>query len=183
MVGNKLIKMSKIDINFNEKDNIQLKFRDSRDTTYIDYGKTNIVVDPYLSTTSKNPVQNKVVTNELNKKVNSEDLAEVAFTGDYRSLNNTPVHQKTTAEWNAEPNLIAEYRNIYIYLDYWNVDGVATPAIKIGDGTSYLIDLPTVNGLSVSEAEKLFWNNKITCYLVAIDEEDIHENNLVFSKD
>ena len=61
--------------------------------------------------------------------------------------------------------------------------GSATPAIKIGDGTSYLIDLPTVNGLSVSEAEKLFWNNKITCYLVAIDEEDIHENNLVFSKD
>lgn len=164
--------MAKIDIKFNEKENIKLDLKNA-----------GIVVDPYLSTTSKNPVQNKVITNELNKKVNSEDLAEVAFTGDYRSLNNTPVHQKTTAEWNAEPDLIAEYRNIYIYLDYWTVDGVSTPAIKIGDGTSYLIDLPTVNGLSVSEAEKLFWNNKITCYLVAIDEEDIQENNLVFSKD
>ena len=176
--------MSKININFNENDNIKLKFKDSGVTVPIDYGgSSNIVVDDKLSTTSKNPVQNKVVTNALNQKADILDLAEVAFTGDYRSLHHNPIHQKTKAEWDAEPNLIAQEGNVYIYLDYWDVDGVSTPAIKIGDGTSYLIDLPTVNGLSVSEAEKLFWNNKVTCYLVAMDEEDLRENNLVFSKD
>lgn len=33
---------------------------------------TTITVDSSLSTTSTNPVQNKVITEELNKKVNSE---------------------------------------------------------------------------------------------------------------
>ena len=34
-------------------------------------------VDSALSTTSENPVQNKVVTEELGKKVNSSDLATI----------------------------------------------------------------------------------------------------------
>ena len=36
-----------------------------------------IIVDTSLSTTSENPVQNKVVTEELGKKVNSSDLATI----------------------------------------------------------------------------------------------------------
>lgn len=217
--------MAKININFNEKENIKLKFKDNSTNVPIDMGGKSIIVDDKLSTTSKNPVQNKVITNALEDKadkadvlvieqqletkadasdlqrVESEletkadaselqqvesiledkanivDLANVAFTGNYGDLTRKPIHQKTKSEWDSEPNTIAELNNIYVYLDYFNVDGVSTPAIKIGDGTSYLIDLPTVNGLSVSEAEKIFWNNKVTCFLATVDNE-----NIVFSK-
>lgn len=46
------------------------------------------VYDSELSTNSTNAVQNKVVTNALNRKVNSSDIANVARTGDYNDLRN-----------------------------------------------------------------------------------------------
>lgn len=52
---------------------------------------TTITVDSALSTTSENPVQNKVITVELNKKANTEDLATVATSGNYNDLSNKPT--------------------------------------------------------------------------------------------
>ena len=52
---------------------------------------TQITVDSALSTTSENPVQNKVITSALNNKVNSSDLAEVASSGSFTDLINVPV--------------------------------------------------------------------------------------------
>lgn len=52
---------------------------------------TTITVDSALSTTSENPVQNKVITVELNKKVDTEDLAAVATSGSYNDLSNKPT--------------------------------------------------------------------------------------------
>ena len=63
--------------------------------------------------------------------------------------------------------------------------------IKIGDGTSYLIDLPFVTDgmttmllkhigdttIHLTAAEREFWNNKISCYLDNTDSE-----NLILSK-
>lgn len=46
------------------------------------------VYDSELSTNSTNAVQNKVVTNALNRKINSSDIANVARTGDYNDLRN-----------------------------------------------------------------------------------------------
>lgn len=52
---------------------------------------TQITVDSAFSTTSENPVQNKVITSALNNKVNSSDLAEVATSGSFTDLINVPV--------------------------------------------------------------------------------------------
>lgn len=52
---------------------------------------SQITVDSALSTTSENPVQNKVITSALNNKVNSSDLAEVATSGSFTDLINVPV--------------------------------------------------------------------------------------------
>jgi hypothetical protein len=52
---------------------------------------TTITVDSALSTTSENPVQNKVITTELNKKVNSSSLANVATSGSYNDLSDKPT--------------------------------------------------------------------------------------------
>lgn len=51
---------------------------------------SQITVDSALSTTSENPVQNKVITGALNNKANSADLATVASSGAYSDLSGTP---------------------------------------------------------------------------------------------
>ena len=56
------------------------------------------------------------------------------------------IHTDTTEHWNAQALLIAERGQIYVYSDYQIVDDKYIPAIKIGDGTSYLIDLPFTAG-------------------------------------
>ena len=49
-----------------------------------------VIVDSALSTTSENPVQNKVITTALGNKANSADLASVATSGAYSDLSGTP---------------------------------------------------------------------------------------------
>ena len=92
------------------------------------------------------------------------------------------VHVNTTAVWNSTPQLIARSNHIYVYSDYYEDN----PGIKIGDGTTYLIDLPFVEGndnrllehirdeiVHVTSAERVFWNNKVTCYISPVDPERV----------
>ena len=106
------------------------------------------------------------------------------------------VYYDTTANWNLQPFLISERKGVYIYSDFEIIyDEVGNPTfipgIKIGDGTTYVIDLPFITDemtslllshigdthVHLTDAEREFWNNKITCYL---DREDLE--NLVLSK-
>ena len=57
---------------------------------------SQITVDDALSTTSTNPVQNKVITGALNNKANSADLATVATSGSYNDLSNKPFIPEIT---------------------------------------------------------------------------------------
>ena len=94
---------------------------------------------------------------------------------------NTRIRSKrdTTANWQANRTFVPLDGEIIIYTDYDTkvVDGktVNIPAIKIGDGQTYGVDLPFVNddmrdiimahindaSVHASPLEKLFWNNKI----------------------
>lgn len=98
------------------------------------------------------------------------------------------VKVATTEEWNAQPDLIGEKDVVYVYTDRSvNADGDPIPGFKVGDGLAYLIDQPFNNDLSmrhindstvhITEGERLFWNNKVTAYINALDQEE-----LVFSK-
>lgn len=104
-------------------------------------------------------------------------------------LSMTIVESDIEENWNAQYDLIAKANHIYIYEDHSVIDGHQIPAIKIGDGTSYLIDMPFVNenaedfynhinngDIHVTLAEKTFWNDKIRCYLSQSDME-----NLIFT--
>ena len=51
---------------------------------------TQITVDDAMSSSSENPVQNKVITTALGNKANSADLATVATSGAYSDLSGTP---------------------------------------------------------------------------------------------
>lgn len=95
-------------------------------------------------------------------------------------LDRTVIHYNTTAVWNSTPSLVAEKGHFYVYSDYTTkeIDGeiVNIPAIKIGDGTSYLIDMPVIASsddeewidhinnwaIHVSETDRNDWNNKVT---------------------
>lgn len=61
-------------------------------------GGGSITVDSALSTTSKNPVQNKVVTAAINSKVDSSSLATVATTGAYSDLSGAPTIPTATSD-------------------------------------------------------------------------------------
>lgn len=98
---------------------------------------------------------------------------------------------RTAAEWNQDRDYQSEINVIYIYREYKQINGVKVSAIKIGDGTSYLIDLPFVgeefsqrleNHIAdtvahITNQERDFWNNKVTVYEDTVDNE-----NLILSK-
>ena len=107
------------------------------------------------------------------------------------------AYYDTTANWDIQSSLIAEQGAIYVYSDYYTTyDEVGnptfSPGVKIGDGTSYLIDIPvlsdtgiqmvldylTTNNYLVTSEDRLFWNNKVSA---ALDEQD--PEILIFSTD
>lgn len=53
-------------------------------------GGGSVTVDSALSTTSENPVQNKVITGALNNKADTSSLSTVATSGSYNDLSNKP---------------------------------------------------------------------------------------------
>lgn len=59
--------------------------------------KSDYIIDNELGD-SANPVENRVITTALADKVDSDDLAEVAFTGDYDDLEGEP-QDFTEEEW------------------------------------------------------------------------------------
>ena len=99
------------------------------------------------------------------------------------NLNNKIVYySRTKDEWNADASLIAQKDVLYIYSDYKTIqkDGkqILLPGLKIGDGMTYLIDMPFVNStdsgieqlvldhinnniIHINATERNFWNNKL----------------------
>lgn len=95
----------------------------------------------------------------------------------------------TTENWNADITTVAQKDYVYVYSDkYKDEQGNPIPAFKVGDGTSYLIDMPfntdvfashiADTGIHITEEERNFWNNKVTAYIDALDLE-----NMVLTKD
>lgn len=98
------------------------------------------------------------------------------------------VFSDTTAGWASRSSTIAKQGAIYIYTDYkQNEEGKPLAGFKVGDGTSYLIDMPfqdeliydhiNDNTIHITSAEREFWNNKDRCYI-----DPNHEGRIVFTK-
>lgn len=90
----------------------------------------------------------------------------------------------TTAQWNAKLGFIPLKGEIIVYTDYGKVQDeqgnmVDVPALKVGDGLAYLVDLPFVGEsdkkflldyikehemnaiIHVSQEDRERWNNKL----------------------
>lgn len=107
-------------------------------------------------------------------------------------------YSKKKSEWDLDTDLLSQKNVLYIYSDYKivkdeNQKQIFIPGLKIGDGTSYLIDLPFVNETSsnsnfeeilmnhinnntvhISPEDRLFWNNKLNLFL--------SDENLIFNR-
>lgn len=68
------------------------------------------------------------------------------------------VKSATTAEWAQQTSLTSEKDVIYVYTDHQTDNGKNIPGIKIGDGLTYVVDLPFVD----------------TIYMKHITDTDIH---------
>ena len=98
----------------------------------------------------------------------------------YRSLSspsstNNEIIAKTVQEWAASSTYVSKAASFYIYTDY-EIDqetGQYLPAIKIGDGSTTVENLPFFCGLTPQEKEALY--KKVS---VKIDDSD--PNNLLF---
>lgn len=89
------------------------------------------------------------------------------------------IRYDTVEGWASDLSYIPAEGEIIIYTNYSVVDGVNIPAIKVGDGLAYAVDLPFVSdgirdellehisnsNIHITEEERLFWNNKVRCFM------------------
>lgn len=89
------------------------------------------------------------------------------------------IRYDTTEGWTNNISYVPSEGELIIYTDYSVKDGVNIPAIKVGDGLAYAVDLPFVGDdlrdiylehinnsiIHISADERDFWNNKVRCYL------------------
>ena len=128
------------------------------------------------------------VVNNLEVDFNNTDQQlDADFGNVYVIGGDCKVLYASTATWNSQPQLISAAGYVYIYSDYrQNSQGKNIAAMKVGDGQSYLIDMPFTDSLlydhadntiiHLTQQERDFWNNKVRCYI------DIqNEHNLIFT--
>ena len=88
------------------------------------------------------------------------------------------IYYNTTEFWNSNPGIVAHDKTIYVYTDHDTApSGQYIAGFKVGDGTSYLIDLPFTDinyinhinnsSIHITQQEREFWNNKNRGYLGA----------------
>ena len=92
-------------------------------------------------------------------------------------IKNIVFEADTTQGWLNRTSEVSILNTVYIYTDHEIIERnnkiLKVPGIKIGDGLAYVVDLPFI---TVTQAERDFWNNKVRCYLQEGDTE-----NLVFT--
>lgn len=98
------------------------------------------------------------------------------------------IYYDTEENWNSRPTLISKKGAIYVYSNHsYKDDDTPIPAIKVGDGLAYLIDMPFVDEnigdalvshiqddvSHITDEERNFWNNKVGAFLLQSDEETL----------
>ena len=157
-----------------------------------EYEISGLIIDDELSLESTNAVQNKVVTAELQNKVDKSEFD--AFKDTIPGL--AGISYGNTEYWNSQPAYIPKQGEIIIYSDYQTkeVDGqiINIPGIKIGSGNAYVKDLVFVGddladalyshimdtAIHVTPRDKDFWNNKLN----VDDDAEVINESLIFNR-
>ena len=106
------------------------------------------------------------------------------------AIDYSKIHYDTKANWDRQRFLIADRGHLYIYKDaevtYINGRRVVYAGIKIGDGSSYLIDMPYSvvesdherlidhiqnSAIHVGTGDRMNWNDKVSVSVIQDNEE------------
>jgi len=121
---------------------------------------------------------------DYNALTNKPSINGVTLSGNMSTQDLQIVSENTTAGWNSNPQYLPKKGEICIYTDYMTIqddmgNDVTYPGIKIGDGNSYLIDMPFVGDdtrylllrrlqehendavVHVTQQDRDFWDNKL----------------------
>jgi len=121
---------------------------------------------------------------DYNALTNKPSINGVTLSGNMSTQDLQIVSENTTAGWNSNPQYLPKAGEICIYTDYMTIqddmgNDVTYPGIKIGDGNSYLIDMPFVGDdtrylllrrlqehendavVHVTQHDRDFWDNKL----------------------
>lgn len=89
----------------------------------------------------------------------------------------------TVEYWNSDPTVVSQAGTIYVYTNYYDVDGQPVPNFKVGDGTTYLIDMPFISAAMddhikdqirhITAEERQKWNNKVSVQISPSDAENL----------
>lgn len=142
------------------------------DRIIANYFQTNPIIEQYIQQHNisnqahadiRTLIQSQV--ERINTSISALEVSKITYFSD------------TTTNWAAKTSLVSSAGVFYIYTDYETIvqggKRINVAGVKIGDGTTYVVDLPFV---TVTTEEKQFWNNKVRCYLSSLDTE-----NLVFT--
>ena len=97
------------------------------------------------------PVEFEEQSSRIPVIIPEREKIESFFEDFYNRRGSCVISYKTTAEWDARPDLVGQKSNIYVYLDADSkVDPVTgetiyIPMIKLGDGVTPLIDTPFIS--------------------------------------
>lgn len=140
----------------------------------IEDGTISVITTDVVEAGNSSPVTSNAVAEAIDGIQLPEDVAR--------------IRRDTTENWNANPGFIPEAGEIVVYVDRFtgtDDQGNTTlyPGLKIGDGNAYLIDLPFVHeyemenlssllnrhigneSIHTSDDERIYWNQKVSCYL------------------
>ena len=127
---------------------------------------------------------------DYNKLTNKPSINNVTLQNNVTllDLNLAAVYRHTTAEWNSYIDLVSQLNAIYIYTDFaTDENDNPIPAIKIGDGMAYVVDLPFlatsltqivtehINSTTIHTnlQEKAYWSNKVSVAVASQSPEEL----------
>lgn len=130
-------------------------------------------------------------TRDYNRLQNKPTINGVELAGNQTSASLYIVSENTVSGWAQTPMYVPKQGEIILYTDYAEDDqGNPLPAIKMGDGSAFVADLPFVNDdirnnllahindrvVHITDEERRFWNNKLNY------EYDMGEETLILNR-
>ena len=115
-------------------------------------------------------------TSNIDAVVDSSEGVTIDLGAMFNGGGTSKILYNTTEYWTSHPDIIARKGYLYVYSDWKKDDEDKNIAgIKVGDGSSYLIDIPFTDQIwadhvsdvisHITQEEREFWNNKVRCYI------------------
>jgi hypothetical protein len=115
-------------------------------------------------------------TSNIDAVVDSSEGVTIDLGAMFNGGGTSKILYNTMEYWTSHPDIIAQKGYLYVYSDWKKDDeGKNIAGIKVGDGSSYLIDIPFTDQIwadhvsdviaHITQEEREFWNNKVRCYI------------------